>query len=52
MNVLEVTAIVVAAFVCSEALTLLCLLYLFGKLGLWMLSKAEAERNSYGKKYF
>ena len=52
MNVFEVTAIVVAALVSSEILTLAVLVYLAAKLGLRILVAAESERNAYGKKYF
>lgn len=52
MNVFEVTAIVVAALVSSEILTLAVLVYLAAKLGLHVLVAAEAEMNAYGKKYF
>lgn len=52
MNVFEVSAIVIAALVSSEILTLAVLLYLAAKLGLHILVAAEAERNAYGKKYF
>ena len=52
MNVFEVSAIVVAALISSEVLTLMLLLYFAGKLGLRILVAAESERNAYGKKYF
>lgn len=52
MNIFEVSATVIAILASSEILSLMLLLYFAAKFSLWILAKADAERNSYGKKYF
>lgn len=52
MNRYETIAALSAAVISNEILTLAVLLYFIGKGLVWFACKADAERGSYGQKYF